>query len=201
MTNLRAATSMPQRHAPAWLRRAVHRLEDATELDGTRAAFGRFSGRLTSNPQVRDLLRGESFGHAVHPLLTDYPLGAWISVTVLDLLGAKRLRPAATVLTGVGVLGAIPTALSGAAEWHAADARAQRVGLVHAAVNTSAALCYLASFKFRLRGRHGRGVAVGLLGGCCAWVGGYLGGHLSLVRKIATADPAFDEPELVGAGH
>ena len=197
MTNLGAddaEQAAPQRHAPAWLRHAVNRVENANELDRARAAFGHLAAGLTNNPTVRDVLRGGSFGHAVHPLLTDYPLGAWISVTVLDLSGSPRLRPAATLLTGVGVLGAVPTALSGAAEWEAADPKSQRVGLVHAAVNTSAALCYLASFISRLRGRHRYGVAIGLLGGCCAWVGGYLGGHLSLVRKIATADPAFDEP-------
>jgi hypothetical protein len=43
----------------------------------------------------------------------------------------------------------------------------------------------------RLRDRHRLGVAFGLAGGTFATVGGYLGGHLSLVRKIGTADPAL----------
>src|SRR3954451_18941744 len=95
MTNLGAddaEQAAPQRHAPAWLRHAVNRVENANELDRARAAFGHLAAGLTNNPTVRDVLRGGSFGHAVHPLLTDYPLGAWISVTVLDLSGSPRLR-------------------------------------------------------------------------------------------------------------
>jgi uncharacterized membrane protein len=186
-----SAQTAPEHHAPTWLRQAVQRLEGAPELDRPRAVLGGLAGRLTSNPSVRDALRGESFGHAIHPLLTDYPLGAWVSVTVLDLCAAKRLRPAATLLTGFGVSAAIPTALSGMAEWATADPESQRVGVAHAVINSGATACYAASWIARLRGRHGRGVLLGLLGGCFAWVGGYLGGHLSLVRKIGTADTAF----------
>src|SRR5438067_4711853 len=132
-----AAMVPPQRHAPDWLRDSVIRVENATELDGARYALGRLAGGLTSNPRVRDVLRGESFGHAVHPLLTDYLLGAWISVTMLDLCGGAPLRPAATLLTGVGVLAALPTALSGAAEWAAADPKSQRVQMPTTAMSVS----------------------------------------------------------------
>jgi hypothetical protein len=89
------------------------------------------------------------------------------------------------------VAAAVPTALSGLAEWATADAKSQRVGVAHGLINSGATVCYSASWVARVRGRHGRGVLLGLLGGCFAWVGGYLGGHLSLVRKIATADTAF----------
>jgi hypothetical protein len=32
-------------------------------------------------------------------------------------------------------------------------------------------------------------VVLGVAGGATAWIGGYLGGHLSLARKVGTADP------------
>src|SRR6185503_795064 len=71
---------------------------------------------------------------------------------------------------------------------------ARRVGLVHAAANTTALACYAASWWARVRGRHARGVALGLAGATAATVGGYLGGHLlqSLgvgVDQTTTASP------------
>ncbi|HEV2810495.1 MAG TPA: hypothetical protein VGV93_08895 [Acidimicrobiales bacterium] len=35
------------------------------------------------------------------------------------------------------------------------------------------------------------GVVLALVGRGAAWAGGYVGGHLSMVRKIGTADPSF----------
>jgi hypothetical protein len=79
--------------------------------------------------------------------------------------------------------------LSGLVEWAQADEVSQRVGIVHAAANSAAAGCYAASSAARLTGRHRRGVGLGLAGGTFAWAGGYLGGHLSLARKVGTVDP------------
>ena len=74
---------------------------------------------------------------------------------------------------------AVPTALSGAADWGDTTGPARRVGLVHAAANTTA----LALLRARRGGRAcaavtARGVALGLAGATAATVGGYLGGHL-----------------------
>ena len=114
-----------------------------------------------------------------------------MSASLLDLFGGKPARPAATGLVGFGVAMALPTAAAGLAEWRSAGRVSRRVGVVHAAVNTSALALYMASFLARLRGKHRRGVLLGLAGGGAGWAGGYLGGHLSLVRKIGTADPSF----------
>lgn len=181
----------PERRAPGWLTRPMARLETASFLDRPVTILGRMSGGVLRSPRVAGALRGDRIGHAVHPLLTDFPLGSFLSATLLDLFGGRRSRPAATGLIAFGVAMTLPTAASGLAEWSSAGAVSRRVGVVHAAVNTTAASFYAASLVARLGGHHRRGVVLGLAGGSAAWIGGYLGGHLSLVRKIGTADPSF----------
>ena len=181
----------PRPVTPAWLRDTVRRIETSAGLDGPVAAVARVADSVLADPRVDGALRGDWAGHALHPLLTDFPLGAFLSATLLDLFGGRRARPAATGLVGFGLAMTVPTAAAGLAEWRSAGHTARRVGIVHASVNGTAALLYGASLAARLRGRHGRGVLLALGGGSAAWVGGYLGGHLSLVRKVGTADPSF----------
>ena len=175
-----------ERSAPDWLSSAIRTIEKTALLDVAGAPLRALAGGLP--PGAHRALRGEWFGHAVHPLLTDYPLGAWISASLLDIFGGKRARPAATGLVAFGVVMTVPTAAAGLAEWKAADQVSRRVGVVHASINGVVAGLYAASAVARLRGRHWRGVGLALAGGTGAWVSGYLGGHLSLVRKVGTAD-------------
>ncbi len=184
----------PTSRAPEWLTRGMARIEAAPVLDTPVTFLDHLSRRVLRTPRLAGALRGDQVGHALHPILTDFPLGSFLSATLLDLFGGRRSRPAATGLIAFGVAMTLPTAASGMAEWRSAGPASRRVGVVHAAVNTTAASFYTASLLARLRGRHRRGVALALVGGSAAWVGGYLGGHLSLVRKIGTADPAFGPP-------
>lgn len=181
----------PLRRSPMWLSRAAHSIERSQSLDAPVNVMSRLADRMFRSPRVYAALRGEQLGHALHPLLTDFPLGSWMSASLLDLFGGQRSRPAATGLVGFGVAMALPTALAGLAEWRSAGQVSRRVGAVHAAVNTTALTLYTGSLIARLRGNHSRGVVLALAGGGAGWAGGYLGGHLSLVRKIGTADPSF----------
>ncbi|HET9501156.1 MAG TPA: DUF2231 domain-containing protein [Marmoricola sp.] len=147
--------------------------------------------RLVADPERRDLLQGRWLGHGVHPLLTDVPLGMWMSAHALDALGGHRARPAATLLVGLGLGAAAPTAVTGLAEWADIGRRDQRVGAVHALSNLTATACYAASLSARLQGRHRAGMVRALAGGAAALVGGYLGGHLTEVRKVSSRHPAF----------
>lgn len=172
--------------------RATLRLERAAGLDHVVRRLDPAVRRLVSDPARKRLLQGHVLGHAVHPVLTDYPYGAWVSALVLDLTGGRGARDAATRLVGFGVLSAVPTALTGWAEWSEADRTTKRVGVVHAVVNAGAVVLYTASWVARRRGAHTRGVGLGMAGGLATLVGGYLGGHMSLARKYATNDPAFE---------
>ena len=69
--------------------------------------------------------------------------------------------------------------------------REQRVGIVHASANAAALALYAASWRARRQRQRARGVALALTGAVVATAGGYLGGHLTTVRKVGTRDPAF----------
>ena len=183
------AQSGPRTHAPQWLRSILVGIERASVLDPIRDKMAAVSSPLLANPKVTSWLRGEPLGHAAHPLLTDYPIGAWTSAAVLDLVPARRFRPAATLLIAAGLAGVAPTVATGIAEWHASDVPSQRVGVVHAAANSLATTLYVGSLVSRLLGGHRTGVTLGYAGFGTAMLGGYLGSHLSIVRKVGTADP------------
>ncbi len=173
----------------------MRRLEDSERVDAPVAALGRIADRLLRSPPVVDGLRGTWAGHALHPLLTDFPLGAWMAASFLDLFGGGGDESGLASPRRLWPPGRRADRRAGLAEWQATNGVVRRVGVTHAAVNSTARLLYAGSWAARRRGAPQVGVALGLGGGVVAFVGGYLGGHLSLVRKIGTADEAFGEPE------
>src|SRR5690606_24531615 len=107
------------------------RIESATGLDGLVGAIRGVADRLVSDPGRASLLRSGPLGHALHPVLTDVPLGAWISAAVLDWTGGPQMRPASQRLIALGNAAYLPTAVTGLAEYAGLDARTQRVASVH----------------------------------------------------------------------
>jgi uncharacterized membrane protein len=179
-------------HRPL-LVRLVLRLEALRALDAPAAALRPLASALVADRHVAGALRGSHVGHAVHPPLTDVPIGVWTSATVLDLVGGPQARPAAQRLVGVGLLSALPTAVTGLAEWAGTGRRDQRVGVVHALVNVVALVLYTASWLARRRQQHAQGVALALAGATAAGAGGFLGGHLAEARRVASRHPAFTD--------
>lgn len=146
---------------------------------------------------ARDLLRGHPFGHPLHPALVHFPVGAWLSTGVLDLLPGTRR--AATTLTGTGVLAAGPAALAGWVDWSEQHPPQARTGLVHAACNYLALGLYTASFAARVRGRHGRGRTLGYAGLLTAGAGALLGGHMAY-RQATGTNKAEPVPHVAESG-
>lgn len=170
----------------------VRALEGDGRIDAAARRLESLAGAVVRSRSLADGLRGTWLGHALHPLLTDFPLGAWTSASFLDLFGGPDARRPAQRLVGFGLVVAAPTVASGLAEWQATKGSgARRVGVVHATFNTTATVLYGSSWIARRRGAHRLAVGLGVGGGVVATVGGYLGGHLTLVRKIGTAEPAF----------
>jgi uncharacterized membrane protein len=193
MTTVRTAgiQGRPPGRAPASVVEALRRLEDDERLDVGARCLAPLAAATVRSPARERALRGTWLGHALHPLLTDFPLGAWASASLLDLVGGRAARKPARRLIGFGLLTAAPTVASGLAEWHATAGHARRVGVAHAGLNVAATALYGWSWLARRRGHHWRGVVLGLGGGLLATAGGYLGGHLTIVRKIGTADEGF----------
>lgn len=182
--------------APRPVRRMVRRLEQGADADALADRLEPLAAAFGDGPAA-PLLRGEWLGHALHPLLTDLPLGCWMSANLLDLVGGRSAAPAAQRLVGLGLLAVPPTVASGFADWHDAsdDERVRRVGAVHAAGNTVVGALYLGSWLARRRGRRARGVVLALAGGVLAIGTGYLGGHLSFARGAGHgARGLADEP-------
>ncbi len=108
----------------------MHRLQDAASLDRPAGVLDRVADTALPSPRARSVLRGDQLGQALHPLLTDFPLGAWTCTSLLDLFGGRRARGAATGQLAFGLAAAVPTVLAGLAEWQTASGAARRVGLV-----------------------------------------------------------------------
>jgi len=132
---------------------------------------------LPAGPRA-DALHGVPFGQPAHPALVRLPLGCWTSAVLLDLFrGTDR---ASRVLIGAGLAGIVPTAATGLADWSALHTDQQRVGLVHAACQGSAAALFVGSLAAPAGGRPGYGRLLSGLGLAVATAGSYLGGHLVL---------------------
>jgi len=175
------------------LESVAHEVGELDALDGfARRLQDALHSRLR-NASLRDALTGRWLGHSVHPVLTDLPIGFWTSAFTLDFIGGRRSRRAAQRLVGLGVLCALPTAATGAADWSDTTGPARRIGLVHAGLNTAALASFAASWLARRKGRHWRGVAYGLVGSAFATGGGFFGGHLVQRLGLAVDHTAFDE--------
>jgi uncharacterized membrane protein len=173
----------------------VARLESVEALDGLGRAAGRTVRALIPGGAPKDVLSGSWLGHALHPILTDIPIGAWTSSLVLDWTGGKASRSASDRLVLTGVLAAGATVATGWSDW--ADAEqgnpaVRRSGLVHAAANATATALMTGSYLARKRGARGRGRMLSLAGSAALAAGGWLGGHLSykLGAGVTAGTPA-----------
>lgn len=137
--------------------------------------------------KVKSLLNGTPIRHRVHPALVALPIGAWATAAVLDVAEARAgwrkragMRAAADTSVAVGVVSALPTAMSGIADWVDLSEHHRRVGMAHALLNTIALGCYGASLALRMSGSGQRGLAKTLstTGLAVLAVSGALGGEL-----------------------
>ena len=170
------------------------RIEKLEGLDAVAKPMGAVAKKLIPGGSVKDLLSGTWLGHQLHPLLTDIPIGSFTSATVLDLIGGRRAQPTANLLAAIGVASTLPTAAAGLADWSDTYGPGRRVGVVHAAANLIGIGFYVASMRSRSRGYRLSATAYGLVGMGAMAAGGYLGGHLTLVRGVGVNRTMMEDP-------
>lgn len=174
---------------------AAEAIESASVLDAPAKKIGEVVRDVLPAGPVKDALSGVWMGHALHPLLTDIPIGTWTSAFLLDLIGGEDSDRAARRLIGAGLAATAPTLASGWSDWadtELGDEGVRRAGLLHAAFNGGAVALMAASLAARHSGATGRGklltaAGLGLLG-----AGGWIGGHLSYAQGVGVDTTAFD---------
>jgi len=172
----------------------IQGIQRSRPLDSIGRALTLGFARVVRPGKLKDLVSGTWLGHPLHPLLTDVPIGSWTSAFVLDLLGGEAAQGAADMLIGLGVVSAVPTAVTGLSELADVTEKGERsVGSAHAIGNVTAVALFGMSYALRRRGKRGPGTALSLAGAAVATASAYLGGHL-VFRQVVGPSRALDGP-------
>ncbi len=180
------------------LRRITSAIEHARPLDRA-VELDLKAVRAVARPRaLRQLLHGVPFGHPLHPLMVQVPLGAWISAAVLDLVPGRGNARAAEHLVAVGLASSGAATAAGYVDWAELDREQQRTGWVHSMVNFGAMTLYGLSWWQRRQGNHLRGKVLGFAGLVLVSGGGYLGGHLAYRQRAGVStsgEVPYDDAE------
>lgn len=144
---------------------------------------------------LKDALYGTWLGHPLHPAIVTLPIGFWTSTLVFDITGHEE---AADLCVGLGLLGAVGAAATGAAQWQDSgiEAAPHRLGALHAMLNIGATALYAVSWGMRKRGDRTAGVVLATTGLAIANASAWIGGDLSYVLGIGVSRTAFEKPSL-----
>lgn len=169
----------------------IDRIEHDERLGPVAEKIKSVVGPVIGEGVVRDALTGRFLGHPAHPMIVVAPLTGWFAGTILDVVGGPAARRPAQTLIGLGTFAALPSAMSGAADWLYTSEAEERVGTVHAALADSATVLFATSWLLRSRRHHRAAVTVGLLGASMAGATAFVGGHLSFRRGVGVPTTAY----------
>ncbi len=136
-----------------------------------------------------DLLHGTWLGHPLHSVLTDLTIGAWAFGSLLDIMSLRGGRRrgnarAADRLIALGTASAIPTALTGIADYSTIPEGAVSTGATHGLLNATALALYGLSLGLRKMGLRLPAMILSGLGLGLILVSSWLGGHLAYHYKV-----------------
>jgi nitrite reductase/ring-hydroxylating ferredoxin subunit/uncharacterized membrane protein len=171
------------------LERLIGRIEAASALDPVAERIAGLVGTALKSDRLTSTVSGTQLAHPLHPALVLLPAGSLLSASYLDARGDQA--DAAQHLVLLGLLSAVPAALTGATDWSYTQGAERRVGLVHAAANATGLILYTGSWFARQQRRHAAGTALALAGAAMLGVGGWLGGHLAYARGVGVDTTAF----------
>lgn len=148
------------------------------------------------NRKIKDLLNGTWLGHALHPVLTDIPIGAWSGTVLLDLVWLSGesvdIARSADITMALGIAGAGAAAVTGVTDWSDLDGTDRRVGLMHGLLNSGILLTNIGSIVLRLTGRRRVGIALSTAGYLATLFTAYLGGELSFAKGVGVNHNAWE---------
>jgi nitrite reductase/ring-hydroxylating ferredoxin subunit/uncharacterized membrane protein len=146
-----------------------------------------------------DVLHGKQAGHPIHPIITDITVGAWLLGSAFDIVSLikpnRSNRRIADTLIGIGTASAIPTALTGTADYSGLPKEALRVGTLHGLLNVAGFALYGAALASRKYGARNAGVTLSLLGLGAITLSGYLGGDLVYRYQVGVNRNPIDPDE------
>ncbi|WP_082363516.1 DUF2231 domain-containing protein [Chondromyces crocatus] len=144
--------------------------------------------------EVADVLHGRWLGHPLHAVLTDLPIGAWMTAQVFDTIelvsGTRRFRKGADLVHTIGLVGAAAAAVAGMADWSDTRGDARRLGFVHGVANVVVAGLYGGSLVARKRGRRTLGLTLSTVGFGLLAFSAWLGGELSYRHGVGVRGKA-----------
>jgi nitrite reductase/ring-hydroxylating ferredoxin subunit/uncharacterized membrane protein len=148
------------------------------------------------NRRIKDILNGTWLGHALHPVFTDIPIGAWSCTMVLDLVSysseSDGIARGADIAMALGIVGATAAAVTGVTDWSDLDGTDRRVGLMHGLLNSGILLTNIGSLVLRYTGRRRAGIALSTVGYLASLFSAYLGGEMSFAKGIGVNHDAWE---------
>ncbi len=181
-----------------------------TGLDPVAAGIAAGWKKVLPQP-VKDVLHGTFLGHPLHSVLVQVPIGTWTSAVVLDAMATlqqagggdptarRAVDHASGVLVATGLIGAVPAAIAGWADYADEHEEQQRIALVHAGANAVGIALFAASLMARRNSRTATARVLALAGMSANGLGAALGGHLSY-RWASGANHAEHIPHTTAAG-
>jgi nitrite reductase/ring-hydroxylating ferredoxin subunit len=126
---------------------------------------------------LKDFLNGKWLGHSLHAAITDFAIGALLSVSLLDVLG---FAPAADALLIVALITMLAAAVAGIADYTDTDGLARMRATVHNTVMIVTLIAYGVSLLMRLGAPADPtpAIVIGLVGAALLMVGAYAGGEV-----------------------
>lgn len=179
------------RRPRSWQVRIIEKIDSLMWLqrlsDRITAVTSRVRARLEPT-RVLDLIHGRWLGHALHPALSDLPIGLWGGSLLLYLV---NYRGAAVVLSLAGIVASLGTAVTGFVDWTVTDGHERRVGLLHGLLNTGALAIQVGSPIAYFAGANTVAIACSAASFAVTVGAAYLGGHLVLGRATMVNHTAW----------
>lgn len=158
-----------------------------------------FAAAGPAGQTLKNALHGVPLGHPLHPAITDVPVGSWAvaaTLDTLDLMGESKYQAGADAAVMIGLVSAIPAALSGLTDWGETHSKPQRVGIVHGLLNMGAVALYAGSYAARKSNQRPLGRWLGFVAFGLVFASSYLGGEMSYSQKIGVNHAPDPEGEL-----